>query len=188
MGGLQAGVRIHHNRGHLEARSGSGCGCRHASIVGPWKADGPPHGEGRLGASRWRGRCDVQSPSVSVDVIIGRDTLSEGWGVRSCSGAVMRRPLRLSSSVDGGGRLRYRHRMEALQTAVAHRLLDGGTSATRERGCRPSGHCAPASSVCSCPTGSNSTSARASTGALWGAVVWNVEVNGVHSNPITSCP
>ena len=61
-----------------------------------------------------------------------------------------------TSRPDGGGRLRYRHRMEALQ-GHAHSTAGPEPPAIRALGCRPQAPCARASSGCSSPTGSNWT-------------------------------
>lgn len=129
------------------------------------------HGEGRL-ATRWRGRAQWQ-PSPSVSLEAGRDTLHDGFGRRSLFRGGHNAPTPfMEIRLDGGGRLRYRHRIEALQTAVH---IDCWTGATGD----PRTWVPPVGPLRS-DLGRMLVSHRLEldlgsriTGALWGAVVWD---------------
>ena len=129
------------------------------------------HGEGQM-ATRLRGRWNWH-PLPSVKVEVGRDTLHDGHGRRSLFRGGQAAPVPfVQVSLDGGRRLRYRHRMEALQ---GHAHIDCRTGATGD----------PRTWVP--PTGPLRTGIQRMlvshrleldlggrfTGALWGAVVWN---------------
>lgn len=129
------------------------------------------HGKGQA-ASRWRGRWHWQPlPSIAFDA--GRDTLHDGWGRRSLFRGGHAAPVPFAQwTLDGGGRLRYRHRIEALQEA---QHLDCWVGETGD----------PRTWVpCAGPLRSGIDRmvvthrlevdfGRRLTGALWGAVVWN---------------
>ena len=173
MGGLQAGVRIHHNRWDLDAQwetvRGPGTFYRRAMESG-WNrrtASG-------LGASRWRGRW-TWSPLQSVDVIIGRDTLSEGWGVRSLFRGRHAAPAPFAQfAVDGGGRLRYRHRVEALQGSPHIDCWTGAVGDPRTW-VPPVGRLRSGIERMLVSHRVEVDFGTRLTGALWGGVVWNVE-------------
>lgn len=131
-------------------------------------------GKEGLGASRLRARWDW-APLPSLKVAVGRDTLHDGWGRRSLFRGRHSAPVPfLETRLDGGGRLRYRHRIEALQgSASIH--------------CNPSASGDPRLWVPeSGPLRTNIERmvishrlevdlGRRLTAALWGAVVWNTE-------------
>lgn len=173
MGGIQAGVRVHHTRWdvdlHWEAIRGPGTFYRRAMESG-WDrrtASG-------LGASRWRGRW-VWSPLQSVDVIVGRDTLSEGWGVRSLFRGRHAAPAPfIQFAVDGGGRLRYRHRVEALQGSPHIDCWTGAVGDPRTW-VPPVGRLRTGIERMLVSHRVEVDFGNRLTGALWGGVVWNVE-------------
>jgi len=172
-GFLAAGARIKHDRWRCQVQwetlHNGGTFFRRAMEAG-WDR----RSESGLRASRWRGRWQW-SPLESVNIEIGRDTLSEGWGLRSLFRGRHAVPAPFAQvELDGGGRVRYRHRVEALQ---GRHQIDCWTGVTGD------------------PRTWVPTSGRLRTGiqrmvvshrveidfgqrmtaALWGAVVWNVE-------------
>lgn len=131
-------------------------------------------GKSSRNAYRLRGRWDW-IPLPSLKVSLGRDTLHDGWGRRSLFRGRHSAPVPfVETRLDAGGRLRYRHRIEALQGAASI-------------------HCAP--NAAGDPrfwvpeTGPLRTNiermvishrlevdmGKRITAALWGAVVWNTE-------------
>lgn len=131
-------------------------------------------GNAGRGASRIRARWDW-TPLSSLTISLGRDTLHDGWGRRSLFRGRHAAPVPfIETRLDGGGRLRYRHRIEALQGSASI-------------------HCAPNASGDprfwipeSGPLRANIERmvvshrlevdlGRRITAALWGAVVWNIE-------------
>lgn len=130
------------------------------------------HGNGKL-ASRLRGRWDAHVlPSVRLS--LGRDTLHDGWGQRSLFRGRHVAPVPFVQTViDGGGRLRYRHRLEALQGAPSMFCAAGAMGDPRLW--------TPATGNIRGGIERMVVSHRLEvdfgqrlTGALWGAVVWNV--------------
>ena len=131
-------------------------------------------GESGRNASRWRARWDWQ-PLPSVGVAIGRDTLSEGWGLRSLFRGRHNAPTPFAQiALDGGGRLRYRHRIEALQ---GDRHIDCWTGAEGDprTWVPPSGPIRAGIERMVVSHRVEVDFGRRLTGALWGAVVWNIE-------------
>jgi len=129
-------------------------------------------GKGRM-ARRFRARWDWH-PLPSVHLALGRDTLHDGWGRRSLFRGRHAAPVPfLQTELNSGGRLRYRHRIEALQGAPS--FYCSTDNAGDPRTWIP-------------PTGTMRTGiermvvshrlevdfGQRITGALWGAVVWNV--------------
>ncbi len=125
-------------------------------------------------AYRLRGRWMWQ-PLPALTIHLGRDTLHDGWGRRSLFRGRHSAPVPfVETTFDAGGRLRYRHRIEALQGAASI-------------------HCSP--DALGDPRFWVPESGRLRTGiermvvshrlevdlgkrltaALWGAVVWNTE-------------
>ena len=169
-GAFSARVHRRKGRGHLtmDAYQGEGLPMLRAMEAGFDRR----HGQGKL-ATRMRGRWDAQVlPSVGLS--LGRDTLHDGWGRRSLFRGRHVAPVSfLQTVIDGGGRLRYRHRIETLQGAPS--MFCSSAELGDPRFWTP-------------PTGairgkiermvvSHRLEVDFSprlTGALWGAVVWNV--------------
>jgi len=129
------------------------------------------HGKGHA-ASRWRGRW-TWNPLTSVQIDVGQDTLSDGWGRRSMFRGRHVAPVPfVQVKLDGGGRLRYRHRIEALR---GQRYMD----------CTPAAIGNPETWVPSQGAIRSNIQrmvvahrleldfGQRLTAALWGAVVWN---------------
>ena len=131
-------------------------------------------GESGRTASRLRARWRW-TPVESITVILGRDTVSEGWGMRSLFRGNHNAPVPFAQiQIDGGGRLRYQHRIEALQGQRAIGCWPGATGHPQSW-VPPSGplRAGPERMVASHRVELD-FGARL-TGALWGAVVWNLE-------------
>lgn len=129
------------------------------------------HGSGALGTrllARWEARL-----LPSVGMAIGRDTLHDGWGGRSLFRGRHAAPVPfLETRMDGGGRLRYRHRIEALQGAPSIACWTGMEGDPRDW--------VPATGPMRTGIERMVVSHRLEvdfgkrlTGVLWGAVVWN---------------
>lgn len=129
-------------------------------------------GRSGLTASRLRARGRWQ-PLPSVTLSFGRDTLHDGWGRRSLFRGKHVAPVPfLETRLDGGGRLRYRHRIEAMQGAPSIFCWTGMTGDPRtwvpESGPLRAGiERMVVSHRLEFDLG------RRFTGVLWGAVVWN---------------
>lgn len=168
-GAFSAGFSGKRTQGHitLETIRGSGPTWLRAMEAGFDRR----YGQG-LTASRWRGRWDVQIlPSVSLSV--GRDTLHDGWGRRSLFRGRHAAPAAfLETAMDGGGRLRYRHRVEGLQGNPSMFCWTGEQGDPRFW-TPPQG--AVRSGIVRMVVAHRLEVdfGRRLTGALWGAVVWN---------------
>ena len=185
MGGLKLGSAST-TTGGTWTRSGKRCEDPAPSIGGPSKAPGTaaprPVWAHPAGGDAGRGLPAVRG------VVVGRDTLSEGWGVRSLFRGRHAAPAPfIQFAVDGGGRLRYRHRVEALQGAPHIDCWTGAVGDPRTW----------VPTVGRLRTGIERmlVSHRVEvdfgtrlTGALWGGVVWNVEDGRRAFEPITSSP
>ncbi len=126
-----------------------------------------------LTATRWRGRWDVQIlPSVSLS--LGRDTLHDGWGRRSLFRGRHAAPAPfLETAIDGGGRLRYRHRWEALQGSPSM-FCWTGEAGDHRTWTPPQGAVRSGIERMVVAHRLEVDFGRRLTGALWGAVVWNM--------------
>jgi len=130
------------------------------------------YADGR-GARRWRARWDMDL-LPSVRLTMGRDTLHDGWGGRSLFRGRHNAPVPfIQTAIDGGGKLRYRHRVEALQGAPSIFCWTGMTGDPRtwlpsEGAIRTGIERLVASHRLEVDF------SRRLTGALWGAVVWNI--------------
>lgn len=128
--------------------------------------------ESGMAASRFRARC-TWKPLPSLTLSFGRDTLHDGWGRRSLfRGRHVAPTPFLETRLDGGGRLRYRHRIEALQGAPSIFCWTGMTGDPRtwvpENGPLRAGieRMVVAHRL-------EFDLGRRFTGVLWGAAVWN---------------
>lgn len=144
-------------------------------------------GQGKS-ASRWRGRWNWK-PLPSATVTLGKDTLHDGWGRRSLFHGRQAAPVAFAQiKLNSGGRVRYRHRIEALQGAF-------------QMNCVPEAHGNPQTWLPQ--TGRLRTGVerwvvshrlevdfgKRLTGALWGAVVWNANQRNFEPHyliPLTS--
>ena len=128
------------------------------------------------GASRVR-LLGEWKPTPSLHLSAGRDTLHDGWGYRSLFRGRHAAPVPfLQTVLDGGGRVRYRHRIEALQGARSIHCWTGTSPAGNPLTWVP-------------PNGTLRGNVERMvvshrlevdfgqrlTAALWGAVVWNTE-------------
>lgn len=169
-GAFSAKAHRKNGRGHLtlEAFQGANLPMLQAMEAGFDRR----YGQGKL-ATRLRGRWDAHIlPSVGLS--FGRDTLHDGWGRRSLFRGRHVAPVPfLQTVIDGGGRLRYRHRIEALQDAPSMYCWTGEMGDPRLW--------TPATGAIRGGIERMVVSHRLEvdfgkrlTGALWGAVVWNV--------------
>ncbi|MCH1576092.1 MAG: hypothetical protein L7S67_07435 [Flavobacteriales bacterium] len=131
-------------------------------------------GNAGLGASRVRARWNW-TPLSSVKVVVGRDTLHDGWGRRSLFRGRHSAPVPfVETRIDGGGRLRYRHRIEALQGAPSIYCTPSATGDPRFW-VPPSGAMRTGIERMVVSHRLEVDLGRRLTAALWGAVVWNTE-------------
>ena len=125
-------------------------------------------------AARWRGRWQW-TPIESVMIAFGRDTLSEGWGIRSLFRGRHVAPAPFAQiNVDGGGRLRYHHRVELLQNSRNMDCWSGATGDPRTW-IPPYGRLRSEVQRMVASHRIEVDFGKRLTGALWGAVVWNSE-------------
>lgn len=123
-------------------------------------------------ATRLRGRW-AWTPLPSVRIEAGRDTLHEGFGRRSLfrGGQAAPTPF-LQVDLDGGGRLRYRHRIEALQSRAHIHCWTGATGDPRTW-VPPTGPLRNGIDRMVVSHRLELELGKRIKGALWGAVVWN---------------
>lgn len=126
------------------------------------------------GASRWRARWDWQ-PLPSLHVALGRDTAHAGWGRRSLFRGRHAGPTPFADiQLDGGGRLRYQHRIDAL-SGQRHLYCWPGATGDPRTWLPPSGRLRAGIERMVVSHRLEVDLGQRLTGALWGAVVWNIE-------------
>lgn len=126
------------------------------------------------GASRWRARWDWQ-PLPSLHVALGRDTAHAGWGRRSLFRGRHVGPTPFAEiRIDGGGRLRYQHRIDALR-GQRHLFCWPGTTGDPRTWLPPNGPLRASIERMVVSHRLEVDFGQRLTGALWGAVVWNIE-------------
>ncbi|MBB00307.1 MAG: hypothetical protein CMN34_05200 [Saprospirales bacterium] len=125
-------------------------------------------------ATRWRGRWQW-APLESLQIVIGRDTLSEGWGIRSLFRGRHAAPAPFAQiNLDDGGRLRYHHRIELLQDRQ-HMGCWMGAIGDPRTWIPPSGFLRSEIQKMMVTHRLEVDFGKRLTGALWGAVIWNSE-------------
>ncbi|MBL6645377.1 MAG: hypothetical protein ISP55_02900 [Flavobacteriales bacterium] len=128
------------------------------------------------GASRMRLRGEWK-PTPSLQLSAGRDTLHDGWGYRSLFRGRHTAPAAfLQTALDGGGRVRYRHRIEALQGARSiHCWTGADPTGDPQTWVPPSGTLRGALERMVVSHRLEVDFGQRLTAALWGTVVWNTE-------------
>ena len=172
-GFLETAAGIKHNRWQFEVRwealSDGGTFVQRAIEAG-WDR----RNQSGMLATRWRGRWQW-TPTESVKIAIGRDTLSEGWGIRSLfRGRHVAPAPFVQINVDGGGRLRYHQRVEFLQNSPHIDCWYGATGDPRTW-IPPYGRLRSEVKRMVVSHRVEVDFGQRLTGALWGAVVWNAE-------------
>lgn len=153
--------------GRWETMRGTGTRFDRAVMAGFDRRNQSGQQAGRLRA-RWTWK---PLPSLTVDV--GRDTLHDGWGRRSLfrGGHVAPVPF-LQIRLDGGGRLRYRHRVEALR-GDRHLACWTGAEGDPRTWVPPSGPLRAGIERMLVAHRLELDLSPRITGALWGGVVWD---------------
>lgn len=170
---LETVARIKHSRWQCdirwEALSDGGTFVQRTMENGwDWRA------ESGMWATRWRGRWRW-TPTESLKIEIGRDTLSEGWGIRSLFRGRHVAPAPFAQiNLDGGGRLRYHHRVEFLQNSPHMDCWSGATGDPRTW-IPPYGRMRSEIQRMVASHRVEVDFGKRLTGALWGAVVWSTE-------------
>lgn len=168
-----AAARIEHTRwdGHctVDFIRGTGPALHRAMEAGYDRRQGNGNHATRL-RTRWSWQ-----PLSSVGIALGRDTLHDGWGRRSLFRGRHAAPTPfLEVNLDGGGRLRYRHRIEALQGAASIHCWTGATGDPHEW-IPPKGRMRASIERMVVSHRLEVDLGQRITGVLWGAVVWNTE-------------
>lgn len=133
---------------------------------------------GTEGNGAWRMRLRGEwKPTPSLHLSAGRDTLHDGWGYRSLFRGRHAAPLPfLQTVLDGGGRVRYRHRIEALQGARSiHCWTGAAPTGDPQTWVPPNGTLRGALQRMVVSHRLEVDFGQRLTAALWGAVVWNTE-------------
>ena len=164
-------ARIEHASwtGHVtfDVIRGSGPVMRNAMDAGFDRKQGDGHQATRF-RTRWNGQ-----PLPSVGIAFGRDTLHDGWGRRSLFRGRHAAPTPfVELRFDGGGSLRYRHRIEGLQGNASIHCWTGASGDPREW-IPPTGRMRTGIERMVVSHRLEVDLGRRITGALWGAVVWN---------------
>ncbi len=129
------------------------------------------HARGHI-ATRWRGRWTWR-PLPSATLTMGKDTLHDGWGRRSLFRGGHAAPTAFAQvALNSGGRLRYRHRIEALQGAFQMDCAPGALG-DAQTWLPPTGRLRTGVTRWAVSHRIELDFGQRLTGALWGAVVWD---------------